>query len=182
MFIDSNGLRTSVDVQTTIDGVTYLNLRDQALQQRLGITEIADPVRGDDQYYFVNEIDAAPYIINTPKSVEQVRQLKASQVSSSRYDKEVAGITLPDGTKVLTDRQTQATITSALVRIQRKPDQLIDWKGVEGWVQLNKEAVEAIADAIGDHVQTCFTAEKVKLDQLAALTEFEDLVAFDPKV
>lgn len=182
MFIDSNGVRTSVDLQVTIDGITYLNLRDPKLQEKFGITEIPDPVRGDEKYYFVNEIDTTPYIVNTPKSVDQVRQLKASEVSASRYAKEISGTILQDGTEILTDRQTQATITSALVRVQRKPTELIDWKGANGWIKLNKEAVEAIADVVGDHVQACFTAEKEKLDELAGLSTFEELVAFDPKV
>ena len=94
----------------------------------------------------------------------------------------MSGTILQDGTEILTDRQTQATITSALVRVQRKPAELIDWKGGNGWIKLNKEAVEAIADAVGDHVQACFSAEKVKLDELASLSTFEELVAFDPKV
>lgn len=181
MFVDSTGKRISIDAQITIEGVTYANLRDPAIREIAQVTEIADPVRENEQYYFVNEIDVEPYVINTPKSVEQVKQLKMAEISAARYAKETSGVALPDGSIVATDRQTQATITSALVRLQRKPTELIDWKGEAGWVKLDKATVELIADAIGDHVQACFTAEKAKLDALELLTEFSDIIAFDTK-
>jgi hypothetical protein len=58
----------------TVDGTQYSSnwLRSSTAEQRasIGITEIPDPFRADDRFYYVTEQDEAPYIINTPKLLE----------------------------------------------------------------------------------------------------------------
>ena len=61
-------------VAFTVDGTQYSSnwLRSSTAEQRasIGITEIPDPFRADDRFYYVTEQDEAPYIINTPKLLE----------------------------------------------------------------------------------------------------------------
>lgn len=43
------------------------------------LTEIPDPVRGNDEIEYTQEIDDAPYLIVTPKSQEQLDQQRKSK-------------------------------------------------------------------------------------------------------
>lgn len=105
----------------------------------------------------------------------------AERIAASRYALETGGITIA-GMAVRTDRESQSMIASALQIVTRNPAALIDWKGATGWAQLDKTAIEAIADAVGAHVQACFTAERARHEALAALSTPEQLAAFDPAV
>jgi hypothetical protein len=71
MFI-RNGKRFNIWASQTLDGVTYGNFNDLSVRAKLGITEIADPERKDERYYYVQEVDEAPYVINTPKPLADV--------------------------------------------------------------------------------------------------------------
>lgn len=48
---------------TTVDGVTYPHLRDAAIRAELGVTEVPDPVRADDRFYWDGDV-------NNPKMLE----------------------------------------------------------------------------------------------------------------
>lgn len=104
------------------------------------------------------------------------------EIAESRYALETGGV-LFAGSVINTERDSQAMLSGALLCVTRNPATIINWKGDGGvWVQLNKEAVEAIADAVSNHVQACFSAELVKCNALAALSAFDEVVAFDPVV
>lgn len=161
------------------------SLLDQATREQYGIVEVADEPRPDDRFYWVGECRTDGTYPKAPKDLDTVRALKLADIAASRYAIEVGGLTLPDGAKIKTDRESQSLVASALLRVQRNPALLIDWKGENGWVKIDKAAVEAIADAVGDHVQACFTAERIKADELKdviAAGDFEDIVAFDTAV
>lgn len=178
MFIDKDLKRISIDVPVNINGIVYPHLRDPSIREQLSIQEIPDPIRENDKYYYITEQDTFPYVINTPKNLDQIKQIKIQELASNRYNKEVSGIDF-NGSKLATDRGTQATIGSALLRLQRKPNEVIDWKGTDGWVQLDLGAIEMIADVVGDHVQACFTAEKIKQEEIELITDFDTLVAYE---
>ena len=56
-----------IDVQ----GTQYAQIPKELL------TEIPDPVRGDDEYNYNQETDDPPYLIVTPKSQEQIDEINA---------------------------------------------------------------------------------------------------------
>lgn len=116
-------------------------------------------------------------------TIEQLKTQKKAAVAKKRYEIETAGITVA-GSRIKTDRESRATLTDTWVRVQQAPTVLIDWKGENGWVQLDKAAVESTCDAVGAHVQACFTAERahhVAIDALAAdpATTGADMDAYD---
>ena len=178
-----NGKPITIDRDLTIGDITYPagSLRDLALRAALGIIEEPDPVRPDERYYYVTDNDDGS-LTATPKPLDVVRGLKLEEIASNRYAREVGGVALPGGMKIKTDRESQSLIASALMRVQRNQALQIDWKGENGWVRLDKAAVESIADAVGNHVQACFTAERVKTDALMALKSFNAIIAFDTAV
>lgn len=76
-----DGLLDSVFVDT--QGVQHPGqlLRDPAFRAQHQIEEIPDPIRGDDEIEYTQEIDVAPYVIITPKSPEQLEEILKSKLS-----------------------------------------------------------------------------------------------------
>lgn len=84
MFINSNKKRISIDAPyVSKEGTRYLNLRDPSIRVKLGITEIPDPVRENEKFYYVQETDESPYIINTPKDIKTVKDHLLAQVKAT---------------------------------------------------------------------------------------------------
>lgn len=52
------------------EGTKYVDLRSPELRAKFGIQEIPDPHRESTETHYVQEIDEAPYVINTPKPAE----------------------------------------------------------------------------------------------------------------
>ncbi len=89
--------------------------------------------------------------------IETPTELILADVAAKRYEEEIKGITLPDGTFVRTDRATQAALTSALAVVG---DKTIHWKLSNGsWVTLGKATLTTMADAVFAHVQSCYQRE-----------------------
>jgi hypothetical protein len=70
-------------------------------------------------------------------------------------------------------------ITGAYNLIQIDPTRIIDWKAADGWAQLDATAITAIATAVSDHVQACFSREKALTLLIEATTTIEELEAID---
>ena len=103
---------------------------------------------------------------------------RLADLAALRYQHETAGITL-NGMTIETDRQSQALITGAWSFSQLNPAVLIDWKGVNGWIQIDAATITAIAGAVATHVQSCFSAERVHAEAIAALETVEAVQAYD---
>jgi len=115
----------------------------------------------------------APIIDLTP-----INQQKLSDLAALRYQHETAGITL-NGMTIETDRQSQALITGAWSFSQLNPAVLIDWKGANGWVQIDAATITAIAGAVAAHVQSCFSAERIHAEAIDSLETEEDIGQYD---
>lgn len=90
-------------------------------------------------------------------------------VAAKRYNVEAGGITV-SGTSIRTDRESQSKITGAYVYTQANPDKTVMFKAVNGFVELDKNAVAVIANAVGAHVQACFAVEAELVAGIAAQT------------
>ncbi|MFM2041546.1 MAG: hypothetical protein RLY86_122 [Pseudomonadota bacterium] len=86
-------------------------------------------------------------------------QLKAA-LADRRWRVETGGLTLPDGTVVRTDRESQALITGAALQAQLSPDQTVEFKAATGWVTLTAAQVLAVGVAVGQHVRAAFARER----------------------
>jgi len=116
--------------------------------------------------------------IVTAIPLAELRQTKLAELAALRYQHETAGITL-SGMTIETDRQSQALITGAWSFAQLNPAVLIDWKGTNGWVQIDAATISAIANAVATYVQACFSNERVLSTAIAAATTIEALNAID---
>lgn len=131
---------------------------------------------GGDRKRFIDGVvvDAPP----VAKTLAEAREEKFAALAAKRFAVETAGVTVGE-TTIRTDRESQATITGAWVRVQQDPEVLIDWKGADGWVQIGKSQVEAIAAVVGAYVQSCFSAEKAHYDNLMALTSVDQVNGYN---
>ena len=97
------------------------------------------------------------------------RERFALAVNERRKAAETAGIVVGEQ-DVPTGREDQAMLAGARQYVQMHPEAVIDWKNPDGsFTPLDAAAVEALASAVGAHVQACFTREKELLAELAAL-------------
>jgi hypothetical protein len=96
----------------------------------------------------------SPAIAPSPSKEE----LKAT-AGRARFHKETAGV-IVGGVSVKTDRAAQAQILGALALAQADPSTTFQWKNLDGsWRQLTATQMTAIALAVAQHVQTCYTKE-----------------------
>ncbi len=137
-------------------------------------SRVGAPVLRDGSW--IRPVEVVDLPDDTP--IEDLRSRLQSAIAAHRYRIETQG--LPFGTsRIKTDRESQATITSAWSVAKQNPSTVVDWKAEDGWVQLDAATVVAIGDAVFDHVQSCFTREKQLSEAVAAAATFEELRAID---
>ena len=118
---------------------------------------------------------APPADTRTP--LQKAKDAKLALVADWRYREEVKGV-MVGGAKIQTDRESQATISSALVTLREGILGVIEWKSTTGqFVNLGINEVTAIATAVARHVQACFSAEAALVTQVNAATTVEEVEA-----
>lgn len=112
-------------------------------------------------------------------SVAKAQARKA--LAAKRYEVETGGITV-NGTPVKTDRETQSILTAARTRALEDGNFSVDWKVSNGvFVTLDAATIIAIANAVADHVQACFSNEKALDVLIAAAADVAAVRAVDLK-
>lgn len=110
-------------------------------------------------------------------TLERAKQEKLAAIAVWRYRLEIGGVTI-NGVRVQTDRESQATLTGALVSMNEGLLTSINWKDSSGtFVTLTKPELVAVASAVAQHVQSSFDAEKVYVEQVHACTTIEEVNA-----
>lgn len=175
------------------DGTTRTNLRELTNEQLAELEiypaiEIKPEIQKWTQYYgeptitIENGIATAVYsVIN--KTAEQLdnelkiaKDSKLAEIAEMRWREETKGITLLDGTAIKTDRESQSLLTGAAFYVSMNPEVLIDWKADGKWVKLNKDQLLAIADVVRQHVQNCFSKEKILAERINSCSSIEDVM------
>lgn len=111
--------------------------------------------------------------------IKQRRALRLQELADHRWQIETGGVTLPDGSRILTDRESQAQLTSAYQSLSMPFVESIDWKAAEGWVTVSEAELRPIAQAVAQHVQGCFKAERQVSEQITAAEGAEALYGID---
>lgn len=78
--------------------------------------------------------------------------------SQLRFAREIGGVDVA-GNAVKTDRESQSLIMGAMLLVQRHPQSTVRFKTAGGFVEMDADAVNSVADAVAQHVQTCFAKE-----------------------
>lgn len=115
----------------------------------------------------INEWNGEDFSVPT---FEDLRNRKYREIAQARYNAEIAGI---DGIK--TDRESQALITGAALKAMQDNTYTCKWKGIDGFVELTAPEIIAVADAVRQHVQSCFDREAELLPLIEAAESPEEL-------
>lgn len=95
-----------------------------------------------------------------------------------RFMKETSGLSISGGLEVLTDRESQAQLSSAFVTLQAGLVPDTDWKAANGWEVVTLEQIKPIATAVAAHVRACFRGERmteVTIKAAATMVDIEDI-------
>ena len=132
--------------------------------------------------FYLNCPDSATHIINNepviivpevvPPTLAEVKTAKLAELAAARYTEEIGGIVVGSVT-IATGRESQAMMTGAYVSLKQGLMQSVNWKGDDGWVTATLTEIEPIAQAVGQHIQACFTKESQLAAQVAAAETVE---------
>jgi len=103
----------------------------------------------------INEWNGEDFVAPT---FEDLRNRKYREIAQARYNAEIAGVTI-NGVSIKTDRESQGLITGAALKAMQDNTYTCRWKGIDGFVELTAPQIIAIADAVRQHVQSCFDHE-----------------------
>lgn len=171
-----NGSYFSEATIVEIDGMRYL-LGAMTAEQRsaAGYADVDIPLRPDmDAVAIVTEVRNGPNIVYdvVPRPLEQVKDFKKAQIAAHRYQVEVGGCVLPDGTSIATDDRSKTLLYGAhLIAKMGDPNATVKFKTSAGFVDLSNADLIAHAEAVAAHVQAAFNAEAV---HCAAVDDMQD--------
>jgi len=109
-------------------------------------------------------------------NIDKLKETKLVEIADKRWRTETGGITI-DGMEIATDRESQALLTAAVLKVKDDPSYTVNWKAKNGWFELDAATLIAIADAVRAHVQMCFDKEKQLQEQIDKATTVEELEA-----
>lgn len=117
-----------------------------------------------------------------PVTLESAKADKKAQIADWRWHREVSGVNV-GGTKIRTDRESQAQITSTLTSLEQGLLTSVDFKAQDGtWLPLTLDDVKAVARAVAQHVQQSFTIERQLVEMVDAAETIEEVQAINPDV
>ena len=142
---------------------------------------VQDQCQSGEEFY-LDCPDDATHIINNepviivpevvPPTLAEVKTAKLAELAAARYTEEIGGIVVGSVT-IATGRESQAMMTGAYVSLKQGLMQSVNWKGDDGWVTATLTEIEPIAQAVGQHIQACFTKESQLAAQVAAAETVE---------
>lgn len=117
-----------------------------------------------------------------PLTLETAKAAKKAEIADWRWQREVSGVNV-GGTKIRTDRESQAQITSTLTSLEQGLLTSVDFKAQDGsWIKLTLDEVKAVARAVAQHVQQSFTIERQLVEMVDAAETIEEVQAINPDV
>lgn len=110
-------------------------------------------------------------------TLDEVKAEKIAELAQTRWEQETGGLTLPDGTEIKTDRESQALLTGASLYALQNASSTVEWKGVNGWVTLTATEIMQIATLVRNHVQAQFSKERDYAEKVNACGTVKDVQA-----
>lgn len=190
MYIDKEGNRFNPYATIVINDVTYPGniLSFPEVVSAAGITEISDPERKDERYYIVTEQDTAPYVVNTPRDIEVVKEAIWEQIKDKRELLQVSGMQVgnywyPNDVKSRTQWERMRTKSQHLLNTGSAPEAPYEISGVQvSWktmtndfVPLTLGLIVEITDAFEVQESTIFYTSVQKDIQMRELQTVDDL-------
>lgn len=154
--------------QPTYDSITH------------GVREIAPALSSKGEYEQQWEV----YGLDSEQVAENIESAKTRLIdaaTSKRWDVMTGGMSV-NGMQIGTTIDDQNRITSVVANaalVGLTDESLVDFKSNSGWVQISIFQVRAIAGAIGQFVQACYTAERTHHEAIELLTTPAEIKAYD---
>lgn len=137
-----------------------------------------------DSRLYANEVEHrnGPEITytGTLRSLDDVKTAKKAQVAAHRYQVEIGGCKLPNGTDIASDDRAKMLLNGAYNRAKGgDPEATRKFKTRYGFVDISNAQIVTMAEVIADHVQACFDAEAAHCTAIDAIppNEVEPLAA-----
>jgi hypothetical protein len=179
MFI-RNGLRFNIHAAQLIDDVQYPAgyFLDQAAREEFDITEIHEPERKDERFYFVQEIDEAPYVINTPKSLESVKDYVWSRIKAHRDTLQGGGYKVGDKWFHSDDKSKIQQLALVMVGGNLTPG--LQWKTMDGTkVEMTPTLAGQVFQAALTQETTVFAIAEAHREAINAFSTVEAIAEYD---
>ena len=113
-------------------------------------------------------------VITVEDKFAKAKEAKKAEIAQARYNAEIAGIN-----GIRTDRESQGLITGAALKAMQDNTYTCRWKGIDGFVELTAPQIIAVADAVRQHVQSCFDREAELLPLIASAETEAELEAIN---
>jgi len=111
-------------------------------------------------------------------SLEQAKADKTIELAAKSEEVSTEDLTV-DGVTFTTDNESVADMTTALSVMGRNPTETIDFKGVSGWTNANKAALEAMQDAVWVRRKASNANYKAHDDAITLLTTPQEVIDYD---
>lgn len=98
-----------------------------------------------------------------PRTREEMKSQLKADIARQRWEAETGGLQLATGLCISTGRTDRAALAQQLADMDARGLGSIDFKAVNGFVTLTRDDIRAISNAISEHVQGCFSAERAAL-------------------
>lgn len=127
------------------------------------------------------ERDGSYFVVWTieDRNIDEIKEEMKSSLANIRYEKEINGTETADGTKVLTNRESQASTNSIYNALANSVITSTQWKTVTGWVEVTTTEMLPIVTALNEHVSKSFGAEQTVSSAIDAATTVDDLRAIN---
>ncbi|HEX7865994.1 MAG TPA: DUF4376 domain-containing protein [Variovorax sp.] len=113
-----------------------------------------------------------------PRSLVDLRAGLKAEIARRRWEREVAGLAMPDGMRVGTSREDRAAMVAAIADMTQAGIEEIDFKTPGGFRRMTRETLQAVANAVTLHVQACFSAEATHDALIDSITERSALLHY----
>ncbi len=176
MFID-NDTKLRVNINGHYKGFSRLDTPE--IRAAANVVEIPDPIRGDEKFYYNQEIEDAPYLAITPKSVESVREVVKARAKAIRQQMETAGFPYM-GKTFDSDERSAIKINTAVQTAQvAGPAFTINWTAQDDTdVTMDQAAMFGMPVALATYanaLHVAYRAHKAAINE----ADFDTLLTYD---
>lgn len=179
MFI-RNGRRFQINQTLEENGFRYTSadLSKADIRDSLGITGQADPVRKNDEFWYNQEIDEAPFLTTEPKTKEQIESVLWSKIKTKRDSLQAGGYKV--GTKWFHSDEKSKIQQLSLVMMGASIPAGLMWKTMDGsFVAMTQTLAGQVFAAAAAHEAAIFQKAEFHKNAIAGLQAIEDLESYD---
>lgn len=178
MFI-KDGKRFNIDAAVTIGDVQYPSgyFRDPITRAEHGITELPEPARGNEDFYFNQEIDESPFLLVTPRPLDQVKLAVWEKIKTYRDNLQARGYKVGDHWFHSDEKSKIQQLALVMVGANVPP---VKWKTMSGdMVTMSPELASQIFQAAMQQEMTIFAVAEMHRAAIELLETVEEVAVYD---